>query len=165
MLERSWFLPFCATPTLTLRSIVRISIRCDDGDSPSSIFLADPTNKHKHNPICLDYTTPLTVKLKTIRPWRVLVGASKARRLPKSYKAIPPSVRQFQTSRIANMATIQLDDNAKGLITRAYPQAKEEDPVKLSSAVFPQAEVSFNSERKAFSEQLTNIHADAVLHR
>lgn len=79
------------------------------------------------------------VKLKTFRSWRVLAGACKVRRIPHPHQTLRP----FQsTPRIANMAAIQLDDKAKSLITKTYPQANESDPVKLSSAVFPTAEVS-----------------------
>lgn len=45
---------------------------------------------------------------------------------------------------IRNMSSIGLDDKVKSLVEKSYPQAKDadSDPVKLSQALFPSAEVS-----------------------
>lgn len=88
--------------------------------------------------------SPPTVKLKNFTSLRVLTGACRARRIPRTHKAFGPPIRQFTyTSRIANMATVQLDDKVKSLITKAHPQANEDDPIKLSATLFPNAEVKF----------------------
>jgi hypothetical protein len=88
--------------------------------------------------------TALTLATAKLTPLRSLAALSRASTrytfvALKKQRVQTPAQRYFKL--FARMAT--LDSTAKRLISKSYPQAKEidSDPVKISSAVFDNAEV------------------------